>query len=311
MRRCPLTVAAAALTVLGGCRADARAATRNPAADSTLLMERAARFQEQLANPDSGGVQNPIARWSLPASLSEISGLVLTADGRLLAHQDSRGKVFEIDYRRGVIVKEFNVGEPTVHGDFEAIATIGDTVILLASDGVLYSFREGGNGKGVPFMSYDTGLGERCEFEGLAYEPSSKALLLACKKVHVKALKDSLIIFRLPAAAATGGVKPGRGSGKLSYLAVPLSRIIGANAWTTLHPSDITIDPFNGNYLIVASIEHALFEITPAGALVFARPLPPGHDQAEGVALTKDSLLIISDEAKGGPALITLYRWRM
>ena len=43
--------------------------------------------------------------------------------------------------------------------------------------------------------------------------------------------------------------------------------------------------------------------------MVFARPLPPGHEQAEGVVITKDHILIVSDEAKGGPALITLYRW--
>ena len=36
-----------------------------------------------------------------------------------------------------------------------------------------------------------------------------------------------------------------------------------------------------------------------------------GRDlQAEGVAITKDSILIISDEATSKPAAVTLYRWR-
>ena len=52
-----------------------------------------------------------------------------------------------------------------------------------------------------------------------------------------------------------------------------------------------------------------MIEITPAGAVVFARPLPAGHPQAEGVAITKDSILIVSDEATSGPAIITLYKW--
>jgi uncharacterized protein YjiK len=82
-----------------------------------------------------------------------------------------------------------------------------------------------------------------------------------------------------------------------------------ANSWKSLHPSDITIDPQTGNYVLVASLENALIQITPAGELVSARPLPDVHQQAEGVAITKDSILIVSDEAKQGPAVVTLYKW--
>jgi predicted amidohydrolase YtcJ len=37
--------------------------------------------------------------------------------------------------------------------------------------------------------------------------------------------------------------------------------------------------------------------------------LPGEHDQAEALAITKDSILIIGDEAARKPAVITLYRW--
>jgi hypothetical protein len=42
---------------------------------------------------------------------------------------------------------------------------------------------------------------------------------------------------------------------------------------------------------------------------VFARKLPGGHDQPESVAITRDSILIIGDEAQRRPAVITLYPW--
>jgi uncharacterized protein YjiK len=297
------------LTAAAGCGAAGPDGSDPRAA---LLAERETRLEQKLAHPDSGPADAPVARWELPGALQEISGLVLTANGRLLTHGDSRGKVFEIDYRRGTVTKEFSLGPPTPHADFEAITMVGDTVVLLASDGVLYQFSEGANGNSVEYARQDTGLGEKCEFEGVAYDATLKALLLACKKVHDKRMKDSLIVYRwpLPVVRDTGKATRRNRKLKASYLAVPLVRVIGSNDWTGLHPSDITIDPFNGNYLLVASQEKALLEITPAGAVVFARPLPPGHDQAEGVAITKDSILIVSDEAKGGPALITLYRWR-
>lgn len=279
-------------------------ASASLAGDSVLFSQRQARLDWSLAHPDSVAAGKPIALWKLPDRLKETSGLVLTSDGRLLTHGDERGKVFQIDYRRGVIVKEFDVGSPAVHGDFESIAMVGDTVLLFTSDGILYRFPEGADKAVVPYTRLDTELGSECEFEAMVFDASSGSLLLACKKVHDKALKDSLVIFRYPLAPVPNGRKV-----KVSHLAVPLATIIGPNGWDGFHPSDMTIDPISGNYVLLASLEKALLEITPTGAVIFARLLPPGHDQAEGLAITKDHILIISDEAKGGPALITLYRW--
>ena len=115
---------------------------------------------------------------------------------------------------------------------------------------------------------------------------------------------------------------------RLSHFTVPIADAIGANGWDGFHPSDITINPFNGDYVLIASRESGMMEITPAGRVVFSRPLPGTHDQAEGVAITSDSLLIISDEAAAKkadpidhpprvpddpgahrPAFVTVYRW--
>jgi len=273
-------------------------------ADSTLLQERQRRLEAALARPDSIAPGKPIALWKLPDHLKEISGLALTADGRLLTQGDERGKVFEVDYRRGVIVKEFTLGSPAVHGDFESMTIVGDSVMLLTSDGKLYAFAEGDSGAAVPFTVRDTGLGSECEFESMVFDAGAGVFLLACKKTHNKTLKDSLVIYRLPRALGKDGKEA-----KATHFSIPMLTVVGANGWDGFHPSDITIDPVSGNYVLIASREKALLAITPKGEVVFARPLPPGHDQAEGIAITKDHILIISDEAKGGPALLTLYRW--
>jgi uncharacterized protein YjiK len=88
-----------------------------------------------------------------------------------------------------------------------------------------------------------------------------------------------------------------------------LAKVIGANHWRSLHPSDITIDPESGNYVLVAAIEGALLELTPRGEVVFARPLPAHHSHAEGVAITKDHTLLVGDEGRARQAAIALYRW--
>jgi uncharacterized protein YjiK len=273
-------------------------------ADSVELARREAHLARALAQPDSGATPGAVlARWVLGGDLSEISGLALTADGRLLTHGDEQGQVSEIDYRRGMVVKRFTIGAQLVPGDFEGITVANGVLYLLASNGKLYEFQEGANGERVPYTIHDTRLKHECEFEGVAFDPKLDALLLACKNVYTKgALRDSLVIYRwgLPDGTA---VPPTR-------LTTPLEQITGPNGWKGLHPSDITIDPFSGDYVLVAAEERALIEITPAGVLVFARPLPASLQHTEGVAITTDSLLILSDEAGRRPADISLYRWR-
>ena len=297
--------AAALVTCVAGsaCRqADAAKAAR---ADSSMLVERESRLEATLSQRDSAVKDSAVdrkavARWILPKNLDELSGVALTHDGRLLAHGDEKAQVSEIDYRRGIVTKQFVVGHPTVKGDFEAIAVAKGLVYLLASNGTLYEFREGANGERVDYTTHDTRLGKECEFEGLAFDSTLNSLLLACKHVGTKHLKDDMVLYRW---------KLDESGNRLSRLTVPLKDIVPAIGEKHFHPSDITVDPFTGDYVLIAGIEKAIVEITPDGHVVFARRLPAGHDQPESVAITKDSLLIIGDEAKERPAILTLYRW--
>ena len=301
-------IAAAALATCvaaSACRqADAAKAAAAARVDSSTLAQREARLDSSLARrgppKDSTVRGKAVARWIMPVGLDELSGIALMPDGRLLAQSDERGQISEIDYRRGVVTKQFVVGRPTINGDFEGITFADGFVFLMESNGTLYEFREGANGERVDYTTHDTHLGKECEFEGIAFDSTINSLLLACKNVGLKHLKDSLVIYRWRLD----------GSGKrLSMLTVPLSRILPSLGEKDLHPSDITVDPSTGNYVLVASIEKAIVEITPAGDVVFARKLPGDHDQAEALAITPDSILLIGDEAKNRPAAITLYRW--
>ena len=323
-------VAAAVLVCAAwlACRpADAAKAGR---IDTTELAKRAARLDHALGRPDSSlpdsaaavrqdssadtGAAKPatdsvtrdtatdgaIARWILPRELDEISGIALTSDGGLLAHGDERAQVSVIDYRRGVIVRQFVVGHPTVRADLEGIAIANDVVFLLTSKGTLYEFREGANGTRVDYIESDTRLGSDCEFEGLAFDPAINSLLLACKEPKHKRDRDSLVIYRWKLAG---------GGERLSRLVLPLSSILPSIKEKEFHPADIAVDPRSGNYVIIASIEKALVEITPDGAVVSARKLAGQHTQPESIAITKDGVLIIGDEAGKRPAALTLYPW--
>jgi uncharacterized protein YjiK len=300
-----IIVAAASIAILAaacGCRNAGSGTAEAVGDDNAGLDARVARLDESLARPlPDDAASEPIARWILPAGLAEISGLALTPDGRLFAHNDETARITELDYRRGSVTKQFSVGQPLLRGDFEGLACVGDRFFLLRSDGTLYEFEEGAADERVAYTTHDAHLGKECEFEGVAYDSTTSSLILTCKNVGVKQYKDMLVFYRY--------ALDDPGTGELVELTVPQDVAIDGNEWKLLHPTDLTVDPFTGNYVFVAAQEKALVALTPDGSVVFSRSLVGKHPQAEGLAITRDGILIISDESVSAAATITLYRW--
>ena len=240
--------------------------------------------------------------WKLPRRLAEISGLAMTVDNRLLAHNDEKGVVYEIDYRNGSIVKAFQLADMAtpVADDFEGIATVDDQVYLVTSAGRLYECSEGADGESVLFNSYATGVGRDCEIEGLAYDESQRELILMCKNPRRADLEEQLAIYhwsidekQLIEAART--VIP----------VIEFSRHIGGKKF---QPSGIERHPVSGNYFVVAARQGAIAELTPGGQVVAAKQFSAQwHRQAEGITFAADGVLIVADEGAGGKARLTLY----
>jgi len=295
---------AGAVALLIGVMAIVSACGETPGGETQLAAlgnTRQAQLVSRLSKVDKGGDKsNPVAKWIMPPELREISGLTLTADERILTHDDEVAKISVIDPRRGILLKEFSLGSGPP-GDYESITVARNEIYLLASNGVLYQFQEGDDGAEVPYSSYDLHLGKECEFESMVYQADSNWLVMPCKSAYKKSLAGRLVIYRWKLS--------GSDSERLSMVSIPFTQLIGANKWKSLHPSDITIDPMSGNFVMIASHEKALIEMTRNGDLVRSEPLPSGHNQPEGVAITKDSILMISDEENKNSAAITLYRW--
>jgi hypothetical protein len=300
--------AALALACRHGGHADGRGAAARP--DTALLATRlrrtTARLEAAHGGADTGRAEAPIARWLLPRELDEVSGLALTRDGRLLAHQDERAAIFEIDYRRGVIAKIFSAGDPVAADDFEGLAVAGDSVVLLTSTGQLYVFAEGRDGAHVPYRIVDTGLGRECELEGLAYDAARHALVLGCKTPGGGLGRRGILLYRVPFGPGAPGV--GADTGRTA----PAERIvIDARRlppeWKGFHPSAVEVHPTSGHYVVIAGDERAMLEVTPAGDVVRALAIPGEHPQPEGLTILPDLTLVVSDEARGGPAAVTLY----
>lgn len=244
-----------------------------------------------------------LRQWRLPERLREISGLALTDAGRLFAVADEQAVVYELDWTAGRLVKAFALGNPVLRGDFEGIAIVAGRFYIVTSSGDLYESAEGGDGEQLDYERHATGLGERCEIEGLAATRAGDRLLIACKEPRAGQAGVEVHAW----SPETRRLLPDE------TLELPLTDILPAIGATRLNPSGIVIVPESGNLLLVAARQRALVELSPDGRVLAAMPLPLAHRhrQPEGIELAADGRLLISDEGGSHKARLAVYHPRV
>ncbi|MCZ6856468.1 MAG: hypothetical protein O7F70_00575, partial [Gemmatimonadetes bacterium] len=169
----------------------------------------------------------------------------------------------------------------------------------VTSAGRIYESREGENDERMLFNTYGTGVGKKCEVEGLAFEPADRSLLLVCKPARDKGIEDFLAIYRFSLDTREVAGPP---------LLVPLEEILRELDEKRFRPSGIERHPLTGNYVIVAAMQSAIVEITPAGRVVAVVDLKRrNHRQVEGITFTSAGTLVLADEGGNRRARLTLY----
>jgi len=244
----------------------------------------------------------------LAAALSEASGLAFTGEGRLLAHNDEQGIIYEIDPRTGGIRQRFFIGKPLIYrDDLEDIATKKDTIFMVNSSGAILRFLPGKDKEKVGFQTFKTPLSMRNDVEGLAYDPVTDCLLLACKgeagiefKNSVPAQQRAVYAFSLKTYKLA--LQP--------RFLIPIAKITAQIKETDFAPSAIARHPRTGNFLVLAARGNAIVELEAKGNLLAISALPKSvHAQPEGLAIAADGTLVICNEGAGKdkPGRLVVY----
>jgi uncharacterized protein YjiK len=230
----------------------------------------------------------PDVQYKLPKVLREVSGLTLDGEDRLYAVNDEEGVVYEIDYREGRVLRRFGLSG-NISADFEGIAVAGDALYLVDSSGVIYETRIGEPESFVPFTAHRQTTA--CEVEGLAEWPGAGALLVACKNLpdDEKGLRIHLWDVGTRRYREDSLFVPGD---RLKEFL----RANGRSKGKKVQPTAIAVSP-SGTLVVLAGRQHLLLELTAEGELKTLASLDSDfHRQAEGLAITADGRLIISDE---------------
>jgi uncharacterized protein YjiK len=236
----------------------------------------------------------------LPKKLSEASGLAFTSDGRLFSHGDERGVVYQIDYSNGTIIKQFSLGKFGVNEDFEDIAIVGKRFFVVASNGVIFEFAEGENGERVQFKKYETFLSAKNDVEGLVYDPTTNALLLACKGSPGKGYNDFKAIYSFSLKSKELQKKP--------RFLISMTEVTKESVGAEFKPSGIALHPKTKTFFIIAAHGESIIELSSEGKLLGQQTIhPKANPHPEGIAFAPDLTLVLCNDGQGKNGSISLY----
>jgi uncharacterized protein YjiK len=234
--------------------------------------------------------ENPSERYTLPQKLKEISGLSYFKNNQLVCVNDEEGKIFVYDLSKKEIVDKIPFGKD---GDYEGVEVVGDEVFVLKSNGRVKGFKIG-----LPFeREIDCTNPDVIEYEGLAYDPKTKHLLLAAKE-RVKDKDDKKMIYAYDFKKKV----------LFKNIAIPEEQVIDNVNGKEFKPSGIAVHPKTGQIFIIASTGKKLLVLAEDGrkeALISLNPKT--FRQPEGICFSPEGDLFISSEGKDGDGYILKF----
>jgi len=266
-------------------------------------------------------INRPSNTYELESQLREISGLTYEKENKLLCVNDEQGYIFEYDLMKRVVSRKIKFAKK---GDFEGVELIGDEGVVLRSDGKLY-FIGDVNNQLSESVKVKTGLSSKNNTEGLAYDPSTHSLLIACKGMpHFNSVySDKRAIYRYSITDSILSRKP-----SILIDQGELETILNLDAYTkfsnkllkglapskgnlTFQPSALAIHPISKNIYVIGSVGKLLLVLNPQGELLAVNRLKRKiFPQPEGICFAPDGTLFISTEGKVSQGKIYQFQYK-
>jgi len=238
---------------------------------------------------------NPVEVIRLPAYLNEVSGLAFFDESRILCIQDEKANIYVLDVNTKEIGDKFRFGND---GDYEDISVAGKTVFVLRSDGHIFEVKNFDQ-ESISVTDHNTPLSEKNDTEGLAYNPSSNSLFVACKgapdlnkKNHHKGFKavyefdmDKMKLKKDPAI------------------------LIDSKSINNFQPSGLAINPVSGDLFMISSSGKSLVVMMLDGTIREIHNLNTGtFRQPEGICFSPSGDLFIANEGNGSGGNILKFK---
>jgi DNA-binding beta-propeller fold protein YncE len=248
-------------------------------------------------------LSKPVNKWELPPQLSEISGIVKLDNNQILAIEDLHPTLYILNLGNGKAsiadtISFYDTAKDKF--DIEDVAVIGNDAYALWSHGSIFKITDWKKSKQV--KEIETGLDKKNNTEGLAYDPVTGNLLIACKNESgvEDEKKSARALYELDIKKETLLDKP--------FLVVEskdLKAISGDKI--KFFPSGVAVNPSTHDiYVISTKDTKCMATFSHDGQLKTFTYLDKDLlEQPEGISFDPAGNLFISTEGKhGNPAYI-------
>ncbi len=240
---------------------------------------------QQFKSPDGYDLTQP-EKFIMPSVLNEISGITFNkySNDTMYAEQDEEGKLFH-----------FKLGDKNIastkfgkKGDYEDLAICNTTVIMLRSDGTLFSFPlSATTNKETDSVQEWKGIVPEGEYEGM-YANDSNDIYVLCKNCGGK--QTNGYILKL----SERNITP---AGNFIIDTKIIEELTGEKK-IKFHPSAFAKNVLTNEWYILSSVNKLLVTADNNWHIKNAYPLNPSlFNQPEGIAFDKRGNLFISNEA--------------
>ena len=241
-----------------------------------------------------------IRKWEMPVELNEISGVSWISENKIACIQDEDGIVYIYNLSSELIEKQINFSKS---GDFEGVAALDSTLYVMESNGLLFEIS---NYLSDSFETkqYKTPFSGKNNLESLVADSINNQILFTVKDNDPNSESyKGIYAFNVESKSIE----------ELPIVKIPLDNPIfkpkkvddDIENISNFFPSDIAINPTNGNYYILEGKNPQLLIMDKMGKPLKIHKLhPESFPQPEGLTFSPDGTLYISNEGKGGTASV-------
>jgi len=267
-------------------------------------------------------LDTPAGKYKLPKYLEEISGLSYYGKGKIACVQDEKAFIYMLNLEKEKIVDKYDFGSDA---DYEDIAVVGKTAYILRNNGHIYRIKNFTK-KDRKVKKYNTELKEKNDTEGIAFDPASNALLIACKgspsidkdqlyegykAIYKFDLEEEELIKTPHFLINLERLDSYMDHNVFSRLSIKVAKKLRLiESETSFKPSGIAIHPLDANIYIISSVGKLLIILNRDGKVQDVKELDPKiFRQPEGICFSPAGDMYISNEGQGGKGYILKFKF--
>lgn len=246
--------------------------------------------QKQIIKSPAGYQLNKPVKYLMPESLQEISGIAFhqgKAD-TLYAEEDEDGRLYY--FHPGD--KQINYAKFGKKGDYEDVAICREQVIMLRSDGVLFTFPFAEIRSEIKKTQKWENLLPDGEYEGLYADGKTGLLYVLCKHCVGEHTSESNTGYIFKMTKDGSIIK----SGEFSLNVENIASMAGEKKMS-FHPSGLAKNQLTNQWYILSSVNKVLVVADAGWKVQSVFPLDPAlFRQPEGIVFDRQNNLYISNE---------------